>query len=119
MARSTSIRQGLLRNLVLVIVLVGGGIIAVSVYAARYMLESLVREVIGDNLTVTEVELQRFFEPVAATLRTSASHPHHARPVARYYRAHVQLIRLGRCRHPVRTRSGAPEHEPGPRIHAS
>ena len=72
MARSTSIRQGLLRNLLLVIVLVGGGIIAVSVYAARHMLESLVREIIGDNLTVTEVELQRFFEPVEAALRTAS-----------------------------------------------
>jgi hypothetical protein len=72
MARSTSIRQGLLRNLLLVIVLVGGGIIAVSVYAARHMLESLAREVIGDNLTVTEVELQRFFEPAAAALRMAA-----------------------------------------------
>ena len=72
MARSKSIRQGLLRNLLLVIVLVGGGLIAVSVYAARHMLESLAREVIGDNLTVTEVELRRFFEPVAAALRTAA-----------------------------------------------
>jgi serine phosphatase RsbU (regulator of sigma subunit) len=72
MARSTSIRQGLLRNLLLVIVLVGGGIIAVSVYAARHMLETLAREVIGSNLTVTEVELQRFFEPVTAALRTAA-----------------------------------------------
>jgi serine phosphatase RsbU (regulator of sigma subunit) len=72
MARSTSIRQGLLRNLLLVIVLVGGGIIAVSVYAARHMLETLAREVIGHNLTVTEVELQRFFGPVEAALRTAA-----------------------------------------------
>ncbi|GMQ95920.1 MAG: hypothetical protein BMS9Abin14_395 [Gammaproteobacteria bacterium] len=73
MARSKSIRQGLLRNLLLVIVLVGGGLIAVSVYAARHMLESLAREVIADNLTVTEVELRRFFEPVAAALRTAAA----------------------------------------------
>lgn len=72
MARSTSIRQGLLRNLLLVIVLVGGGIIAVAVYAARHMLESLAREVIADNLTVTEVELRRFFEPAAAALRMAA-----------------------------------------------
>jgi serine phosphatase RsbU (regulator of sigma subunit) len=72
MARSTSIRQGLLRNLLLVIFLVGGGIIAVSVYAARHMLESLAREVIGASLTVTEVELRRFFEPVDAALRTAA-----------------------------------------------
>ncbi|NIP46742.1 MAG: hypothetical protein GWN21_09260, partial [Gammaproteobacteria bacterium] len=50
MARSTSIRQGLLRSLLLIVVLVGGGIIAVSVYAARQMLESLAREVIGHNL---------------------------------------------------------------------
>ena len=72
MARSTSIRQGLLRNLLLVIVLVGGGIIAVSLYAARHMLESLAREVIADSLTVTEVELQRFFEPAASALRMAA-----------------------------------------------
>ena len=72
MTRSTSIRQGLLRNFLLVIVLVGGGIIAVSIYAARHMLETLAREVIGANLAVTEVELKRFFEPVAATLRTAA-----------------------------------------------
>ena len=72
MARSTSIRQGLLRSLLLVIVLVGGGIIAVSVYAARHMLETLAREVIGHNLTVTEVELKRFFGPVEAALRTAA-----------------------------------------------
>ena len=71
MRRSTSIRQGLLRNLLLVIVLVGGGIIAVSVYAARHLLESFAREVLGHNLTVTEVELQRFFEPVEAALRTA------------------------------------------------
>jgi serine phosphatase RsbU (regulator of sigma subunit) len=72
MARSTSIRQGLLRNLLLVIVLVGGSIIAVSIYAARHMLETLAREVIGSNLTVTEVELERFFGPVSAALRTAA-----------------------------------------------
>ena len=72
MRRSTSIRQGLLRNLLLVIILVGGGIIAVSVYAARHLLESFAREVIGHNLTVTEVELQRFFEPVEAALRTAS-----------------------------------------------
>jgi serine phosphatase RsbU (regulator of sigma subunit) len=72
MARSTSIRQGLLRSLLLIIVLVGGGIIAVSVYAARHMLETLAREVIGHNLTVTEVELERFFGPVEAALRTAA-----------------------------------------------
>jgi serine phosphatase RsbU (regulator of sigma subunit) len=72
MARSTSIRQGLLRSLLLIIVLVGGGIIAVSIYAARHMLETLAREVIGHNLTVTEVELERFFGPVEAALRTAA-----------------------------------------------
>jgi serine phosphatase RsbU (regulator of sigma subunit) len=72
MTRPTSIRQGLLRSLLLIIVLVGGGIIAVSLYAARHMLESLAREVIGHNLTVTEVELQRFFGPVEAALRTAA-----------------------------------------------
>jgi serine phosphatase RsbU (regulator of sigma subunit) len=62
----------LLRNLLLVIVVVGGGIIAVSVYAARHLLESFAREVIGHNLTVTEVELQRFFGPVEAALRTAS-----------------------------------------------
>ncbi len=72
MRRSTSIRQGLLRNFLLIIVLVGGGIIAVSVFAARHLLESLAREVIGHSLTVTEVELQRFFEPVEAALRTAS-----------------------------------------------
>jgi serine phosphatase RsbU (regulator of sigma subunit) len=73
MRRSTSIRQGLLGNLLLVIVLVGGGIIAVSVYAARHLLESFAREVIAHNLTVTEVELQRFFGPVEAALRTASA----------------------------------------------
>lgn len=77
MARSTSIRQGLLRNLLLVIVLVGGGIIAVSVYAARHMLESFAREVIDHNLTVTEIALQGFFEPVVAALRTAADWGEH------------------------------------------
>ena len=72
MSRPTSIRQGLLRNVLLVIVVVAGGIVAVSVYAARHMLESLAREVIGHNLTVTEVELQRFFEPAVAALHTAA-----------------------------------------------
>ncbi|NCF82945.1 MAG: hypothetical protein GWP74_15170, partial [Proteobacteria bacterium] len=72
MRRSTSIRQGLLRNFLLIIVLVGGGIIAVSVFAARHLLESLAREVIGHSLTVTEVELHRFFEPVEAALRTAS-----------------------------------------------
>lgn len=72
MARTTSIRQGLLRNVLLVMVLVAGGIVAVSIFAARHMLESLAREVIGHNLTVTEVELRRFFEPAVAALRTAA-----------------------------------------------
>jgi len=72
MARSTSIRQGLLRNFLLVIVLVGGGIVAVSVYAARQILESFAHEVIDHNLTVTEIALQGFFEPVVAALRTAA-----------------------------------------------
>ena len=75
MRRSTSIRQGLLCNLLLVIVIVGGGIIAVSVYAARHLLESFAREVIGHNLTVTEVELQQFFGPVEAALRTASDSP--------------------------------------------
>ncbi len=72
MARTTSIRQGLLRNLLLVIILVGGGVVAVSIYAARHVLESFAQEVIDHNLTVTEVELRRFFEPVVAALHTAA-----------------------------------------------
>jgi HAMP domain-containing protein len=72
LARSASIRQGLLRNLLLVIVLVGGGIIAVSIYGARHMLESLAREVIDGSLAVTEVELQRFFDPVTSALYMAA-----------------------------------------------
>ena len=73
MARTTSIRQGLLKNVLLVIVLVAVGIVAVSVYAARQMLETLAREVIGHNLTVTEVELRRFFAPAVAALETAAA----------------------------------------------
>jgi len=72
MAHTTSIRQGLLRNLLLVIILVGGGMVAVTIYAARQVLESFAREVIGHNLSVTEVELERFFDPVVAALRASA-----------------------------------------------
>ena len=72
MARTTSIRQGLLRNLLLVVVLVGGGTAAVTIYAARQVLESFAREVIGHNLTVTEIELERFFDPVVSALRATA-----------------------------------------------
>ena len=72
MARTTSIRQGLLRNLLLVVVLVGGGTLAITFYAARQVLESFAREVIGHHLSVTEVELERFFDPVVAALRAAA-----------------------------------------------
>ena len=74
MARSTSIRQGLLRNLLLVIILVGGGIIAVSVYAARHMLESLAREVIGASLDGHR-------SGAAALLRARGRSAAHRRPV--------------------------------------
>jgi serine phosphatase RsbU (regulator of sigma subunit) len=73
MARSTSIRRDLLGNLLLVIALLGGAIIAIAIYGARETRESLLAQVISQNLIATEVELNRFFGPVESALRAAAA----------------------------------------------
>jgi len=66
--RTVSIRQSLLRNLVLIIVLMVAGISAVTVYGARQLVSTLSRSVIESTLDFTEARIRGFFDPLPAAL---------------------------------------------------
>lgn len=69
MARTVSIRQSLLRDLLLVILLLSGGILASTVFAARQTVEALSRAYMGQAIEATNARLEGFFSPVRRELR--------------------------------------------------
>ena len=66
MRRSVSIRRSLLVNLIAVIVLLGAGILTVTVVVARGAVRTLSEELITQSIQQTEERLWRFFGPVEA-----------------------------------------------------
>lgn len=66
--RPVSIRQSLLRNLVLIIVLMAAGIAVVTFYSARQLVSTLSRSIIESSLNFTEARIRGFFDPLPAAL---------------------------------------------------
>lgn len=66
--RAVSIRQSLLTNLVLIIVLMVAGIAAVTLYGTRQLVSTLSRSVIESTLNFTEARIRGFFDPLPAAL---------------------------------------------------
>jgi serine phosphatase RsbU (regulator of sigma subunit) len=69
MTRTVSIRQSLLRDLLLVILLLSGGILATTVFAARQTTEVLSRAYMEKAIDATNARLEGFFAPVRRELR--------------------------------------------------
>ena len=68
MSRLVSIRDRLTRNIILVIVLLGGAILAVTFIGNQKAVESLSRSIIRRVSDQTEARLGQFFEPVIKQL---------------------------------------------------
>ncbi len=75
--RAVPIRQSLLRNLVLIIVLMVGGISVVTVYGTRQLVSTLSRSVIESTLDSTEARIQGFFDPLPAALLSAKGWAEH------------------------------------------
>ena len=69
MARAISIRQSLLRDLLLVILLLSGGILAITVFGTRQTIEVLSRAYMEKAIDSTNAQLEGFFAPVQRQLR--------------------------------------------------
>ena len=69
MVRSISIRRSLLQNLVAVILLLSGAIMATTVFGARHASRELSQALVNLAIEDTEVRLRRFFAPITQTLR--------------------------------------------------
>ncbi len=69
--RAVSIRQSLLRNLVLIILMIAGGIALITAYGTRQQVSTLSRSIIVDTLNFTEARLREFFQPVPAALQSA------------------------------------------------
>jgi len=68
MARTVSIRLSLLRDLLLVILLLSGGILATTFFAARQTIEVLSQAYMGKAIDATNARLEGFFAPVRREL---------------------------------------------------
>ena len=68
MTRHRSIRQRLLIDQILVILLLGGGILATTFFGARRAVETVSREVVERAADQAEGELRRFFDPITAAV---------------------------------------------------
>jgi serine phosphatase RsbU (regulator of sigma subunit) len=69
MARTVSIRQSLLRDFLLVLALLSGGILAITVFEARKTVEVLSQAYMGQAIDATSAQLEHFFAPVRRDLR--------------------------------------------------
>ena len=69
MARAVSIRRSLLRNLVIIIALLGGMILLATFATARRATSTLATSLIAQTLDLVEARLEGFFEPVTAELK--------------------------------------------------
>jgi serine phosphatase RsbU (regulator of sigma subunit) len=72
-SRSVSIRRSLLTNLIVVVVLLGLGILAMSLLSGRRALSRFSQSLITQTLHRTDVQLHNFFDPVARQLGTMRS----------------------------------------------
>lgn len=68
MARSISIRRSLLTNLLLVIIVLSGAIMAVTYLASNRAVRTLSKSIIERTIELTDSRLRRFFDPVVADL---------------------------------------------------
>ena len=73
MAKIISIRKSLLINMLLLIVILGVAIMAISHFASRKTLRTLSGSLIGQTIDRVEVELMRFFDPVTNELMLARS----------------------------------------------
>jgi serine phosphatase RsbU (regulator of sigma subunit) len=73
MAKIISIRKSLLINMLLLIVILGAAIMAISHFASRKTLRTLSGSLINQTLERVEVELTRFFDPVKDELMLARS----------------------------------------------
>ena len=64
MARPVSVRRSLTRNLVALVVLLSGAIIATTVAGSRHMVQAMSQMVIRQTLDQTQAQLELFFQPV-------------------------------------------------------
>ncbi|MHC4448468.1 MAG: cache domain-containing protein [Planctomycetota bacterium] len=69
MPRTVSIRRSLLVNLIVVIALLGGAIMATTFFGARRAVRTLSRALIDRTIDQTEARLEHFFAPVITNLR--------------------------------------------------
>ena len=69
MKRLVPIRRSLLVNLLLVILLLSGAILATTVFEARQVIQSLSASVINQTMHEMEARLQRFFDPATRGLQ--------------------------------------------------
>jgi serine/threonine protein kinase len=67
-----TIRRNLLRNIVLLILVAGGAVVAVVLFEAYRAVETLSASLINRAADQTEAELRRFFEPVGQNLLVAA-----------------------------------------------
>jgi serine phosphatase RsbU (regulator of sigma subunit) len=72
-AREVSIRQSLLRNLLFVVLVLAGAILATTVFAAREITRLLSGAVIGQALDATHARLDGYFTPLDRQLSTLAA----------------------------------------------
>ncbi len=72
MAREITIRQSLLRNQILLILLLGGALMATTFTGARRAVQELSSSMIERAASQTEDELHRFFDPASRVLRAIA-----------------------------------------------
>ncbi len=70
-ARTASMRQALLRNLVFLTLLTAGTILTVTLVAGYRSVQELSRSLIASVAGQTESRLRRFFDPVVSALETS------------------------------------------------
>ena len=69
--RAVSIRNSLLRNLMLIILVLAGGIAAITEYGTRQLVFTLSRSIILHTLDFTESRLREFLTPVPAALQAA------------------------------------------------
>lgn len=69
--RAVSIRNSLLRNLMLIILVLAGGIAAITEYGTRQLVSTLSRSIILHTLDFTESRLHEFFKPIPAALHAA------------------------------------------------
>jgi serine phosphatase RsbU (regulator of sigma subunit) len=71
--RTVTIRRNLLTNLIIIVVLLGVGILAMSLLSGRRAMRRFSQALIGQTFQRTDVQLHNFFDPVVRQLETLRS----------------------------------------------